>query len=136
MRASPTPSPSSEPPVLGPENLVPLTRRKADLFRKLTSRALRSSSDTRMLKIQQYKRKTRGFRTCSCFGPRIWNSLPQDLRHCSTLSSFKAKLKTFSSHSISILISVPSFCYSQCVCVCVCVSVFVVRFFVFLFFRF
>ena len=30
-----------------------------------------------------------------CFGPHIWNSLPQDLRHCSTLSSFKAKLKTF-----------------------------------------
>ena len=27
--------------------------------------------------------------------PHIWNSLPQDLRHCSTLSSFKAKLKTF-----------------------------------------
>ena len=25
----------------------------------------------------------------------IWNSLPQDLRHCSTLTSFKAKLKTF-----------------------------------------
>ena len=24
-----------------------------------------------------------------------WNSLPQDIRHCSTLSSFKAKLKTF-----------------------------------------
>ena len=59
------------------------------------SRALRSSSDTRMLKIQQYKRKPRGFRTLSCFGPHIWNSLPQDLRHCSTLSSFKAKLKTF-----------------------------------------
>ena len=31
----------------------------------------------------------------SCFGPHIWNSLPQDLRHCSTLSYFKAKLKTF-----------------------------------------
>ena len=59
------------------------------------SRTLRSSSDTRMLKIQQYKRKTHGFRTFSCFGPRIWNSLPQDLRHCSTLSYFKAKLKTF-----------------------------------------
>ena len=25
----------------------------------------------------------------------VWNSLPQDLRHCSTLSSFQAKLKTF-----------------------------------------
>ena len=64
------------------------------------SRTLRSASDTRMLEIQQYKRKTHGFRTFSCFGPRIWNSLPQDLRHldlrhCSTLSSFKAKLKTF-----------------------------------------
>ena len=35
------------------------------------SRTLRSSSDTRMLKIQQYKRKTRGFRTLSCFGPHI-----------------------------------------------------------------
>ena len=31
------------------------------------SRTLRSSSDTRMLEIQQYKRKTHGFRTFSCF---------------------------------------------------------------------
>ena len=53
------------------------------------SRIRLSSSDTRMLEIQQYKR------TLSCFGPHIWNSLPQDLRHCSTLSSFKAELKTF-----------------------------------------
>ena len=57
------------------------------------SRTVRSSSDTRMLEIQQHKRKTHGFRTFSCFGPHIWNSLPQDLRHCSTLLSFKAKLK-------------------------------------------
>ena len=54
-----------------------------------------SSSDTYMLNIQQYKNKTHGFRTFCCFGPHIWNSLPQDLRHCSILSSFKAKLKTF-----------------------------------------
>ena len=59
------------------------------------SHTLRSSSDTRMLEIQQYKCKTHSFRTFSCFEPHIWNSLPQDLRHCSTLSSFKAKLKTF-----------------------------------------
>ena len=50
---------------------------------------------THMLKIQQYKRKSHGFRAFSCFGPHIWNSLPQDLTHCSTLSSFKAKLETF-----------------------------------------
>ena len=59
------------------------------------SHTLCSSSDTHMLEIQQYKCKTHGFHTFSCFGPHIWNSLPQDLRHCSTLSSFKAKLKTF-----------------------------------------
>ena len=59
------------------------------------SRTLCSSSDTRLLKIQQYKRKTRGFRSFSCFGPHVWNSLPQDLRHCSTLSSFKVQLKNF-----------------------------------------
>ena len=53
------------------------------------SRTLRSSSDSHMLEIQQYKR------TFFCFGPHIWNSIPQDLRHCATLSSFKAKLKTF-----------------------------------------
>ena len=29
------------------------------------------------------------------FGPYVWNSLPQDLRHFSTQSSFKAKLRTF-----------------------------------------
>ena len=59
------------------------------------SRTRRSSSETRILKTQQYKRKAHSFRTFSCFGPHIWNSLPQDPRHCSTLSSFKAKLKTF-----------------------------------------
>ena len=36
------------------------------------SRTLRSSSDTRMLEIQQYKRKTHGFRTFSCFGPHTF----------------------------------------------------------------
>ena len=35
------------------------------------SRTLRSSSDTRMLKIQQYKRKSHGFRAFPCFGPHI-----------------------------------------------------------------
>ena len=68
----------------------------SDLLHVFTpSRTLRSSSDTHMLKTQRYKRKTHDFRTLSCFGPHIWNSLPQNLRHCSTLSSFKAKLKTF-----------------------------------------
>ena len=40
------------------------------------SHTLCSSSDTLTLKIQQYKHKTHGFCTFSCFGPHIWNSLP------------------------------------------------------------
>ena len=57
----------------------------SELLRVYTpSRTLRSS-DTRMLEIQQYKRKTHGFCTFSCFGPHNWNSLPQNIRHCSTL---------------------------------------------------
>ena len=36
-------------------------------------------SDTRMLKIQQYERKSRGFRAVSCFGPHIWSSLHKTL---------------------------------------------------------
>ena len=48
------------------------------------SGTLCSSSDTCMLKIQQYKCRTHGFCAFSCFGPHIWNSLPEDLRHCST----------------------------------------------------
>ena len=59
------------------------------------SRTLRYSSDSSVLKIQQYKRKTCGFHTVTYFGPYVWNSLPQDIRQCSTLPSFKAKVKTF-----------------------------------------
>ena len=85
------------------------------------SHALCSSTDTHLLKIQQYKRKTRGFCTFPCFGPHVWNSFPQNCRHCSTLSSFKAKLKTFlfSQYFLPQLISIPSFYCSHCVCACV-----------------
>ena len=59
------------------------------------SRSLRSSSDTRMLKIQRFNRKTHGFRTFSHFGPHIWSNFPEDIRHSATLPSFKSQLKTF-----------------------------------------
>ena len=67
------------------------------------SRSLRSSSDTRMLKLQRFSRKTHGFRTFSHFGPHIWNYLPQDIRHSATLSlSLKANWRHFSSQNISV----------------------------------
>ena len=102
------------------------------------SRTLCSSSDTRMLD----KRKTHGFRTFSCFGPHIWNSLPQDLRHCATLSSFKAKLKTFlfsqyfhPNISTQFLLQSVYACMCVCVCVRVC-SAFLLLFLLFSFFHF
>ena len=38
-------------------------------------------------------------------GPRIWDSLPEDLRTLSTISNFKNKLKRFLSHLV--LVSAP-----------------------------
>ena len=49
---------------------------------------LRSSSDTPMLKIEQYKRKTHSFRTLPCFGPHNW------IHSHKTLDTVQPKLKT------------------------------------------
>ena len=91
------------------------------------SRTLRFSSDSLMLKIQQYKRKTHGFRTFTYFGPYVWNLLPQDIRQCSTLTSFKTNLKSFLFFTVlpfqltSEATSLIRNCMCVCVCVCVCV---------------
>ena len=54
---------------------------------------LRSSSDSHMLKIQQYKHKTHGFRTFTYLDPMF--GIHSHIRQCSTLTSFKTNLKTF-----------------------------------------
>ena len=91
------------------------------------SGTLRSSSDSRMLKIPQYKRETQCFRTFTFFGPYVWNSLPQGIRQCSTLPSFKTKLKTFLFHSTSVPFNFRNrFSYRKlylCVRVCICARV-------------
>ena len=58
------------------------------------SRSLRSASDTRKLKLQLYKRKSHGYRSFSCFGPQLWNSLPYHVRHSPSADTFKRNLKT------------------------------------------
>ena len=90
------------------------------------SRSLRSSSDTRMLKLLRFNRKTHGFRTFSHFVPHIWNNLPQDIRHSATLSSSKSKLKTLDGISLLRIFQLSNIVHHpyqsvQCVCVCVCV---------------
>ena len=66
------------------------------------SGALCSSSDSSILKLQQYQYEMSGFLSFSYFGPYLWNSVPFDLRHCSALSFFKTMLN--------------SFLFSQCIC--------------------
>ena len=49
------------------------------------SRTLRSTTDTRKLKIPLFKKKYSGQRSFSYQGPVIWNNLPFSIRHTHTL---------------------------------------------------
>ena len=61
----------------------------------IPSRSLLSSSDTHILKLRRFNRKTHGFLSFSYFGPHIWNNLTQYVRHTNSPPSFKNKLRTF-----------------------------------------
>ena len=58
------------------------------------SRSLRSASDTRIFLVPRVWMRTLGERSFQCIGPVIWNSLLFSVRHATSLSSFKPKLKT------------------------------------------
>ena len=58
------------------------------------SRQLRSSCDTRKLRIPHVKTKSFGHRSFAFAAPAQWNSLPFEIRHKQTVSSFKTSLKT------------------------------------------
>ena len=59
------------------------------------SRSLRSSSDTRLLQQNRFKCKSHGFCSFSVYGPQLWNSLPFNIRHSTSVASFKSNLKTY-----------------------------------------
>ena len=63
-----------------------------DLY--VPTRQLRSSNDSRLLRIPSYRLKTVGYRSFSRQAPILWNSLPFSLRHSVSISSFKTALKT------------------------------------------
>jgi hypothetical protein len=52
------------------------------------------SSDSGRLVVPLTKLKSFGDRAFSCYGPKIWNSLPADIRTAPDMTSFKRKLKT------------------------------------------
>uniref|UniRef100_A0A671W446 Reverse transcriptase domain-containing protein n=1 Tax=Sparus aurata TaxID=8175 RepID=A0A671W446_SPAAU len=57
------------------------------------SRTLRSSSSI-LLTVPPARLTTMGSRAFSRSAPRLWNSLPPEIRNITTLSDFKSKLKT------------------------------------------
>ena len=66
-----------------------------DLLRVYSpSRQLRSSSDSRTLRIPHMKTETFGHRLFSHAAPSVWNSLPHDIRHIQSVTAFKTALKT------------------------------------------
>ncbi len=72
----------------------------SDLLQYYTpSRQLRSSSDTCLLCIPRFHRKSFGQRSFACQAPTLWNKLPQSLRYSDSLSAFKSSLKTFLFHN-------------------------------------
>ena len=58
------------------------------------SRQLRSSSDSKLLRIPHVKTKSFGQRSFSYVAPSVWNSLPQEVRNVTLTSDFKTALKT------------------------------------------
>ena len=57
------------------------------------SRTLRSS-DRGLLLIPKVRSKTHGEAAFHYYAPRLWNSLPEDLRAAASVDIFKSKLKT------------------------------------------
>ena len=94
------------------------------------SPSLRSASDSRIFRVSRVCRRTLWERS---FQYIIWNSLPFSVRHATSLSSYKSKLKPTSS-LLPTDLSLSFFCFHQthdyyaCVfalCVCLCISVWV-----------
>ncbi|XP_069050137.1 uncharacterized protein [Lepisosteus oculatus] len=53
------------------------------------------SSNSALLTVPQARLHCMGDRAFSCYAPKLWNSLPKDIRESPSLNSFKSRLKTF-----------------------------------------
>ena len=53
------------------------------------------SADQNLLKEKKARLKTYGDCAFSISAPRLWNSLPTNIRECDTTDSFKSALKTY-----------------------------------------
>lgn len=67
---------------------------RAMLTLSAAMRTTRSNSLYQKLEVPNTKRKIFADRTFSVQGPRWWNELPNDLKQCTTVDTFKTNLKT------------------------------------------
>ena len=58
-------------------------------------RLLRSNNMYMKLDIPRVKRESFANRSFSVMGPRLWNDIPNDVKQCVNVETFKKKLKTF-----------------------------------------
>ena len=67
---------------------------KSKLHYRQYSRSLRSVSN-KLLEEPRSRTKTYGDRAFSNIAPRLWNSIPNDIRHIMNIQTLKTKLKTY-----------------------------------------
>ncbi len=81
------------------------------LSRYNPTRSLRSQNSG-LLVVPRLAKSTKGGRTFSYLAPKLWNSLPDNVRGSDTLSLFKSRLKThlFSTPSIHIMHLIILYC--------------------------
>ena len=66
----------------------------SDLLESYTpARSLRSST-AGLLHVPKANLSTLGERAFSYIAPKLWNSLPDYIRHCDSITDFKSRLKT------------------------------------------
>ena len=58
-------------------------------------RLLRSNNMYMKLDIPKIKRESFANRSFSVMGPRLWNDIPNEVKQCVDVETFKKKLKTF-----------------------------------------
>ena len=71
-----------------------------ELLLNYTPHRLLRSSSLNLLSIPKTKTVTYGDRSFSDIAPKLWNDLPIIIKQCSTVDSFKSRLKTFLFNSV------------------------------------
>ena len=66
-----------------------------DLLIPYTPQRNLRSNDNLLLEVPRTRLMSCGDRAFSVAGPKLWNSLPKDIKVLKTVNSFKSKLKTY-----------------------------------------